>query len=160
MIYGFSLQVRYTVETSEKFDIFNSVKAAEWDTLLLFFGVVFAVGGLGYIGYLELMSAVLYGGLGATAANILIGIISAVVDNIPLMFAVLNMNLDMGLYQWLLVILTAGVGGSLFSVGSAAGVALMGQSRQRYTFFSHLKWSPAIAAGYGASILTHYLLNG
>ena len=59
MIYGFSLQVRYTVETSEKFDIFNSVKAAEWDTLLLFFGVVFAVGGLGYIGYLELMSAVL-----------------------------------------------------------------------------------------------------
>jgi len=160
MIYGFSLKVRYTVEVNERFDIFNKVKSAEWDTLLFFFGVVFAVGGLGYIGYLELMSAGLYGGLGPTTANILIGIISAVVDNIPLMFAVLNMNIDMDLYQWLLVTLTAGVGGSLFSVGSAAGVALMGQSRQQYTFFSHLKWSPVIAAGYGASILTHYLLNG
>lgn len=160
MLYGYSLKVRYTVEASERFDIFNKVKAAEWDTLLFFFGVVFAVGGLGYIGYLELLSAGLYDGLGATTANILVGVISAVVDNIPLMFAVLSMNVDMDLYQWLLVTLTAGVGGSLFSVGSAAGVALMGQSNQKYTFFSHLKWSPFIAAGYVASIVTHYLING
>jgi Na+/H+ antiporter NhaD/arsenite permease-like protein len=160
MLYGYSLKVRYTVEASERFDIFNKVKAAEWDTLLFFFGVVFAVGGLGYIGYLELLSAGLYDGLGATGANILVGVISAVVDNIPLMFAVLSMNLDMDLYQWLLVTLTAGVGGSLFSVGSAAGVALMGQSNQKYTFFSHLKWSPFIAAGYAASIVAHYLING
>jgi Na+/H+ antiporter NhaD/arsenite permease-like protein len=120
---------------------------------------VFAVGGLGYIGYLELLSGAMYDGLGATTANILVGIISAVVDNIPVMFAVLNMNLDMDLYQWLLVTLTAGVGGSLFSVGSAAGVALMGQSNHKYTFFSHLKWTPVIAAGYAASIFTHYLIN-
>ncbi|WP_232056772.1 sodium:proton antiporter NhaD [Methylomonas rhizoryzae] len=159
MLYGYSLKVRYTVEGS-RFDIFNKVKAAEWDTLLFFFGVVFAVGGLGYIGYLELLSAAMYDGLGATTANILVGIISAVVDNIPVMFAVLNMNLDMDLYQWLLVTLTAGVGGSLFSVGSAAGVALMGQSNHKYTFFSHLKWTPVIAGGYFASILTHYLING
>jgi Na+/H+ antiporter NhaD/arsenite permease-like protein len=45
-------------------------------------------------------------------------------------------------------------------VGSAAGVALMGQSNHKYTFFSHLKWTPAIAGGYAASILTHYLING
>jgi hypothetical protein len=43
--------------------------------------------------------------------------------------------------QWLLVTLTAGVGGSLLSIGSAAGVALMGQSKGMYTFFSHLKWT-------------------
>ncbi len=159
MLYGYSLKVRYTVEGS-KFDIFNKVKEAEWDTLLFFFGVVFAVGGLGYIGYLELLSGAMYDGLGATTANILVGIISAIVDNIPVMFAVLNMNLDMDLYQWLLVTLTAGVGGSLFSVGSAAGVALMGQSNHKYTFFSHLKWTPVIAAGYAASIFTHYLVNG
>jgi len=159
MLYGYSLKVRYTVEGS-RFDIFEKVKAAEWDTLLFFFGVVFAVGGLGYIGYLELLSAAMYDGLGATTANILVGIISAVVDNIPVMFAVLNMNVDMDLYQWLLVTLTAGVGGSLFSVGSAAGVALMGQSNHKYTFFSHLKWTPVIAGGYFASILTHYLING
>ncbi|MEQ1544608.1 sodium:proton antiporter NhaD [Methyloglobulus sp.] len=161
MFYGYWLKITYTVEGGNGgFDIFNKVRHAEWDTLLFFFGVVFAVGGLGYIGYLELLSSAMYDTLGPTTANILVGLISAIVDNIPVMFAVLNMNLDMDLYQWLLVTLTAGVGGSLLSVGSAAGVALMGQSNHKYTFFSHLKWTPAIAAGYAASIFAHYLING
>lgn len=160
MLYGYYIKVKFRVEGEEGFDIFNKVRHAEWDTLLFFFGVVFAVGGLGYIGYLELLSAGMYDGLGPTTANILVGIISAIVDNIPVMFAVLNMNVDMDLYQWLLVTLTAGVGGSLLSVGSAAGVALMGASNHKYTFFSHLKWTPAIAAGYAASIVAHYLVNG
>jgi Na+/H+ antiporter NhaD/arsenite permease-like protein len=160
MLYGYYIKKNYTLEGEETFDIFNKIRHAEWDTLLFFFGVVFAVGGLGYIGYLELLSHGLYQTLGNTTANILVGLISAVVDNIPVMFAVLNMNLDMNLYQWLLVTLTAGVGGSLLSVGSAAGVALMGQSNHKYTFFSHLKWTPAIAAGYVASIVAHYLING
>ena len=51
-------------------------------------------------------------------------------------FAVLTMNPEMSVTQWLLVTLTAGVGGSLLSTGSAAGVALMGQSRGHYTFFA------------------------
>jgi Na+/H+ antiporter NhaD/arsenite permease-like protein len=160
MLYGYYLKVKVTVEGDTAFNIFDKVRHAEWDTLLFFFGVVFAVGGLGYIGYLELMSSAMYGTLGPTTANILVGLISAIVDNIPVMFAVLNMNLDMDLYQWLLVTLTAGVGGSLLSVGSAAGVALMGQSDHKYTFFSHLKWTPAIAAGYAGSIFVHYLING
>ena len=160
MLYGYYLKTNHCNEGEQGFDIFNKVRNAEWDTLLFFFGVVFSVGGLGYIGYLELLSNAMYDGLGATTANILVGLISAIVDNIPVMFAVLNMNQDMSLYQWLLVTLTAGVGGSLLSVGSAAGVALMGQSDHKYTFFSHLKWTPAIAAGYAASIFTHYLING
>ena len=160
MIYGYRINVLYGSQEGGKFDIFNKVRDAEWDTLFFFFGVVFAVGGLGYIGYLELLSGAMYDGLGQTGANILVGILSAIVDNIPVMFAVLSMNLDMDLYQWLLVTLTAGVGGSMLSVGSAAGVALMGQSNHKYTFFSHLKWTPAIAAGYAASIFAHYLVNG
>lgn len=160
MIYGYTLKTKYMHVDDEPFDIFNKVRNAEWDTLFFFFGVVFAVGGLGYIGYLELLSGAMYDGLGQTGANILVGFLSAIVDNIPVMFAVLNMNLDMDLYQWLLVTLTAGVGGSMLSVGSAAGVALMGQSNHKYTFFSHLKWSPAIAGGYAASIFAHYLVNG
>jgi Na+/H+ antiporter NhaD/arsenite permease-like protein len=160
MLYGYWLKTQCAVEGDKPFDLFDRVKDAEWDTLLFFFGVVFAVGGLGYIGYLELLSSVMYETLGPTTANILVGLISAIVDNIPVMFAVLNMNLDMDLYQWLLVTLTAGVGGSLLSVGSAAGVALMGQSDHKYTFFSHLKWTPAIAAGYAGSIFAHYLING
>lgn len=90
----------------------------------------------------------------------MIGGISAIVDNIPVMFAVLTMNPEMSELQWLLVTLTAGVGGSLLSIGSAAGVALMGQARGRYTFFTHLKWTPVIALGYFASIYVHLLING
>jgi len=141
------------------FDIYREVARAEWDTLFFFYGVVMCVGGLGFIGYLAEMSQVLYGDWGATNANIAIGVISAVVDNIPVMFAVLTMMPDMSVGQWLLVTLTAGVGGSLLSIGSAAGVALMGQARGVYTFFGHLKWMPVIALGYAASIATHMWLN-
>ncbi len=146
-------------EADRPFDIFSRLARAEWDTLLFFYGVVLCVGGLGFIGYLALASQAMYVDLGATNANILVGILSAVVDNIPVMFAVLSMNPDMSLGQWLLVTLTAGVGGSLLSIGSAAGVALMGQARGKYTFFTHLKWTPAIALGYAASILSHLWIN-
>ncbi|NOQ90041.1 MAG: sodium:proton antiporter [Gammaproteobacteria bacterium] len=141
------------------FDIFARVARAEWDTLFFFYGVVLSVGGLGFIGYLALVSDVMYTSWGATNANIIVGVLSAIVDNIPVMFAVLTMNPDMSTGQWLLVTLTAGVGGSMLSIGSAAGVALMGQARGKYTFFSHLKWTPAIAAGYAASIATHMWIN-
>lgn len=53
----------------------------------------------------------------------------------------------------------AGVGGSMLSIGSAAGVALMRQARGKYTFFGHLKWTPVIAAGYAASIVVHMWIN-
>ena len=142
------------------FDIFDKIADAEWDTLFFFYGVILAVGGLGFIGYLGMVSEFSYGELGPTTANILVGVLSAIVDNIPVMFAVLTMNPEMSHEQWLLVTLTAGVGGSLLSIGSAAGVALMGQARGQYTFFSHLKWTPVIALGYGASIWVHFLVNG
>ena len=144
----------------DEFNIFNKVARAEWDTLLFFFGVIFCVGGLGTLGYLSLVSHFMYDGWGPTIANIVAGLLSAVVDNIPVMFAILTMNPEMDHYQWLLVTMTAGVGGSLLSVGSAAGVALMGQSQGMYTFFSHLKWSWAIGLGYACSIYVHYLING
>lgn len=141
------------------FDIYREVARSEWDTLFFFYGVVMCVGGLGFIGYLAMISELIYGEWGATNANIAIGVLSAVVDNIPVMFAVLTMQPDMSIGQWLLVTLTAGVGGSMLSIGSAAGVALMGQARGVYTFFAHLKWTPVVALGYGASIYVHLLLN-
>ncbi len=141
------------------YDIFDRVARAEWDTLFFFYGVVLCVGGLGFIGYLSMASELMYTGWGATNANIAVGALSAIVDNIPVMFAVLTMNPDMSTGQWLLVTLTAGVGGSMLSIGSAAGVALMGQARGKYTFFGHLKWTPVIALGYAASIATHMWIN-
>jgi Na+/H+ antiporter NhaD/arsenite permease-like protein len=138
---------------------FQQIEKVEWDTLLFFFGIIFAVGGLGALGYLSSLSTLLYSGIGPTAANIAVGLLSAVIDNIPLVYAVLTMNPVMNEGQWLLVTLAAGVGGSLLSIGSAAGVALMGQAPARYTFLSHLRWSWAIALGYAASIAAHMMLN-
>lgn len=148
------------LDIMRKYDVYNIVARAEWDTLMFFYGVVLCVGGLSALGYLAVVSDAMYTDLGATWANVLVGVLSAVVDNIPVMFAVLTMSPEMGLDQWLLVTLTAGVGGSLLSVGSAAGVALMGQARGIYTFFSHLKWSWAISLGYAGSIMVHLVLNG
>jgi len=143
----------------EPFDIFKRLEKAEWDTLMFFYGVILCVGGLGALGYLESLSRFAFGGFGPSKANIAIGIVSAVIDNIPVMFAVLSMHPAMDYGQWLLVTLTAGVGGSLLSIGSAAGVALMGQAHGVYTFGAHLKWTWAIALGYVASIWVHFLLN-
>lgn len=149
----------HKLNCDEPFDLFKKIARAEWDTLLFFYGVILCVGGLSQFGYLAMVSHEMYIGLGATPANVLVGILSAIVDNIPVMFAVLTMNPDMSLGQWLLVTLTAGVGGSLLSIGSAAGVALMGTARGVYTFGAHLKWMPVVALGYAASIYAHMLIN-
>jgi Na+/H+ antiporter NhaD/arsenite permease-like protein len=140
-------------------DSFKEVQRVEWDTLLFFFGIIFAVGGLGVLGYLGLASELLYADLGPTYANVIIGVLSAIVDNIPLMFAVLTMDPAMSDGQWLLITLTCGTGGSMLSIGSAAGVALMGQARGIYTFSAHLKWAWAVALGYVAAIGAHLVIN-
>ena len=158
-LYSFYLQITHDPSVEDqKFDFFRKVARAEWDTLLFFFGVILSVGGLGFIGYLSLVSEFLYVDLGPTLANSIVGILSAIVDNIPVMFAVITMRPEMSTDQWLLVTLTTGVGGSLLSIGSAAGVALMGHARGYYTFFGHLKWTPVIFLGYVASIYLHVLM--
>jgi len=144
---------------NEPYDIFKRLEKAEWDTLMFFYGVILCVGGLSTLGYLSNLSKFAYEGLGPTTANIGVGFLSAIVDNIPVMFAVLTMLPEMDRGQWLLATLTAGVGGSMLSIGSAAGVALMGQARGIYTFGAHLKWAPVIALGYFASIGVHYSIN-
>jgi len=146
-------------EGAPGFDLFRKIAKAEWDTLLFFYGVILCVGGLGQFGYLALASHAMYTGIGATGANVLVGMLSAVIDNIPVMYAVLTMNPHMSHGQWLLVTLTAGVGGSLLSIGSAAGVGLMGTARGTYTFFRHLVWMPVIALGYAGAIVAHLIIN-
>jgi Na+/H+ antiporter NhaD/arsenite permease-like protein len=168
--YGYYLRRKDKLSAADNtvpFDIFRNINRIEWDTLLFFYGVILCVGGLATFGYLDHASRVMYEQWGTvlssaqqqTPANIVIGLLSAIVDNIPLMFAVITMNPTMSEGQWLLITLTAGVGGSLLSVGSAAGVALMGQAKGYYTFMSHLKWSWAILLGYFASIATHLWIN-
>ena len=166
MLFGYYLKIKngglnhaHAEDGAESFDIFKQLERSEWDTLMFFYGIILCVGGLGQIGYLAVGSQMLYVDLGPTVANTIVGIASAIVDNIPVMFAVLTELPAMDHGQWLLVTLTAGVGGSLLSIGSAAGVALMGQARGVYTFFAHLRWTWAIALGYFASIGVHLWWN-
>lgn len=142
------------------FDVFALLARVEWDTLMFFYGVMLCVGALHALGLLEGSVHGMYDSLGPTFANVVVGLASAVFDNIPLMAAILTVSPEMTDPQWLLVTLTAGVGGSLLSVGSAAGVALMGQARGIYTFGAHLKWTWAVALGYAVSVAAHVVLNG
>ena len=144
----------------DSFDVFHLLARVEWDTMMFFYGVILCVGALGAFGFLHSAATSTYGSLGPTWTNVGIGTASAIFDNIPLMAAVLTVSPEMNDSQWLLVTLTAGVGGSLLSVGSAAGVALMGQARGIYTFGAHLKWTWAVALGYGMSVWLHLVLNG
>lgn len=165
-VFAYFLQISQKNE-EEDVDLFDMlVQAAfEADTFLFFYGVIMMVGALGFLGYLTMVSSGLYDGLGFTSANVILGVVSAVVDNIPVMFAVLGMSPEMGLEQWLLITLTCGVGGSLLSIGSAAGVALMGVAVKKdeqgrtvekyYTFGSHLKQTPILVVAYGVSIAVH-----
>lgn len=143
----------------ESNDIFHKVARLEWDTLLFFYGAMMGIGGLGFIGYLDAVSAWLYGQHDPTLANVLIGLSSAFVDNGTLMFAVLSMNPPISQGQWLLLTLTLGVGGSLLAIGSAPGIGLLGVTQGRYSFVTHLLWSPVILLGYFAAIGVHFLVN-
>ena len=160
-IYRMSREVRYDSEgiVCPTVNVFSFIAKIENDTLLFFFGILAAVGGLHFLGFLEYFTA-LYAQYGATTVNIGVGFLSAIVDNVPVMSAVLKSSPDMGASshaQWMLVTLTAGVGGSLISFGSAAGVGVMGKLHGIYTFGSHLKLAWTVLVGYIVSVSIWYV---
>ncbi|MCK9338224.1 MAG: sodium:proton antiporter NhaD, partial [Arcobacteraceae bacterium] len=160
MLFGLSLLKLYSIRIKKKYNthlnIFESIARIENNTLLFFFGILSAVGALYFIGWLGLAAKV-YDIIGPTWTNIGVGFISAIVDNVPVMSAVLKANPDMGLDQWMLVTMTAGIGGSLISFGSAAGVGVMGKLPGIYTFGSHMKYAWTIMLGFIVSILVWYI---
>jgi Na+/H+ antiporter NhaD/arsenite permease-like protein len=148
-----------TDNKKQDFDIFKNIGNVDWDTLLFFYGAMMMIGALGFIGYLDAIAHFLFGQISPTIANISIGLSSAFVDNGTLMFAVLSMHPNLPPGQWLLLTLTLGVGGSLLAIGSAPGVALLGQIKEGYTFAFHMRWMPVILLGYFASIAVHFWIN-
>jgi len=149
-IYSHLLSVKYG---DEHLNIFRAMSKIENNTLMFFFGILAAVGALYFVGWLTLLSSVYNPDvLGPTLSNIGVGFLSAIVDNVPVMSAVLKANPDMNTSQWMLVSLTAGIGGSLISFGSAAGVGVMGKLKGIYTFSAHMKFAWTILLGYFVSI--------
>jgi Na+/H+ antiporter NhaD/arsenite permease-like protein len=160
MMFGMAVLKMYSIHLHKSgqngFDIYVNMQKVENDTLLFFFGILSAVGALHYLGFLNYVHDV-YGMVGSTAANIGVGFLSAVVDNVPVMSAILKSSPDMDIAQWMLVTMTAGVGGSLISFGSAAGVGVMGRLKGIYTFGSHMKHSWTILVGYIISVSIWYV---
>ncbi|MDD7986290.1 sodium:proton antiporter NhaD [Lentisphaera marina] len=161
LIYNYTQIVRNREKHNgqPEINVFKYIEKTEFDTLFFFFGVIFCIGGLAYIGYIDKLASVMYAAEDKTMANVIAGLLSAVIDNIPMMFGVLKMDPTMSHYQWLMITLTAGVGGSVLALGSAAGVGLMGVARGEYTFMAHLKYSWVILIGYVAAVYSHYLIN-
>ena len=163
MMFGLSLLKMYVYKinvgsSKTQLNAFSWIAKIENDTLLFFFGILAAVGGLHFLGFLEYFTS-LYAQFGATAVNVGVGFLSAIVDNVPVMSAVLKANPNMGAdaqSQWMLVTMTAGVGGSLISFGSAAGVGVMGKMHGIYTFASHMKYAWTVLVGYIVSIAVWY----
>ncbi len=164
MMFGLAILKMYVYKINRgpsetQVNVFSWIAKIENDTLLFFFGILAAVGGLHLSGFLEYFTA-LYSQFGATAVNIGVGFLSAVVDNVPVMSAVLKASPDMGAdaqSQWMLVTMTAGVGGSLISFGSAAGVGVMGKMHGIYTFASHMKYAWTVLIGYIVSVTVWYV---
>jgi len=158
MMFGLTLLKIYSYQLNKKYgkeqlNVFNSMSKIENNTLMFFFGILAVVGALYFVGWLTLLSVVYHPEIfGATWANICVGFLSAIVDNVPVMSAVLKANPDMNTSQWMLVTLTAGIGGSLISFGSAAGVGVMGKLKGVYTFNSHMKYAWTILIGYWTSV--------
>ncbi len=131
--------------------------------ILFFLGILLAVGALDSSGHLHRMSEVLDRTFGDIyVINILIGLLSAVVDNVPLVAA------SMGMYQmtefppnhdfWNLLAYCAGTGGSILIIGSAAGVASMGILKVDFLWYMK-RISPYAAIGYFAGVAVYYLLH-
>jgi Na+/H+ antiporter NhaD/arsenite permease-like protein len=164
MMFGLAILKMYVYKiniskSSTQLNAFSWIAKIENDTLLFFFGILAAVGGLHFLGFLEYFTA-LYESAGATVVNIGVGFLSAVVDNVPVMSAVLKADPNMGTdaqSQWMLVTMTAGIGGSLISFGSAAGVGVMGKMHGIYTFSSHMKYAWTVLVGYIISISIWYV---
>ena len=160
MMFGLSILKLYSFGLKRRgansFNIYVNMEKVENDTLLFFFGILSAVGALHFLGFLEYVHH-LYALVGPTSANIGVGFLSSIVDNVPVMSAILKSSPTMDIDQWMLVTMTAGIGGSLIAFGSAAGVGVMGKLRGIYTFGSHMKHAWTILVGYIISIIIWYV---
>ena len=131
-------------------------------SILFFLGILLAINALESVGILNQLATLLNQTLpNSTAIASVIGVISAIIDNVPLVAATMGMY-DRVTYPtdssfWLLVAYTAGTGGSMLSIGSAAGVALMGIEKVDFITYFKKATLPA-ALGYLGGILIYITL--
>lgn len=126
--------------------ILEYVRQIEFETLLFFLGILLLVGMLKEIGVLDLFASA-YAYLSPPLANYIAGLVSALIDNVPLTAALLKASPDLNTAEWLGLTYAVGVGGSMLVIGSAAGIIAMSKVKG-LTFASHLRYFPQLAIAY------------
>lgn len=142
------LVARFMGEDTENDPIMDYIRRIEFDTLMFFLGILLVVGSLKEIHALESFVGI-YEILPAWQANYLMGLFSAVVDNVPLTAALLKSDVVMNPAEWLALTYAVGVGGSLLIIGSAAGIVAMSKI-ESLTFGTYLKYIVALLLAYTA----------
>ena len=141
-------------------NMLDYLRVIEYDTLLFFLGILLLVGMLKEIGVLDSLVQ-LYQYMPIEYANFSMGLISSLVDNVPLTAAVLKSNIEMSPQSWLSLTYGVGVGGSLLVIGSAAGIVAMSKI-PAMNFFSYMRYFAylliAYSAGYAGSLVVGQML--
>jgi len=154
-------------EEKDSFSVVQAIRKADVPSVLFFLGILVAIAALESTGQLHHLAGVMDRAIGDIRIIVLlIGLLSAVVDNVPLVAAAMGMY-DMTTYPtdhmfWEFVAYCAGTGGSCLIIGSAAGVAAMGM--EKIDFFWYLKkiaWLALLGYFAGAAffLAQHYFLN-
>ena len=139
----------------ESIQMLVQLQKVEWNTLMFFIGIISGVAALNHVGWLTYISH-LFEAVSPTWVNVILGVISGILDNVPVEAAALMSNPKLSLDQWALNALMVGIGGSLTVIGSAAGVMVMSIDKS-YTFGTHLKYLPAILVNFFASLAVWYV---
>ena len=152
-----------TLEERKTLAISNVLRRIDTPSILFFLVILVAVGALQSAGHLADMSRLLNANFDSIyAVNAVIGVLSSIVDNVPLVAGTMGMY-SLETYPpdsdfWELLAFCAGTGGSILIIGSAAGVAIMGILK--IDFMWYLKNISLLAIiGYVAGILTFILIN-
>jgi Na+/H+ antiporter NhaD/arsenite permease-like protein len=131
------------------------LQKVEWNTLLFFIGIISGVAALNHVGWLSYISR-LFEAFSPVTVNVLLGVISGILDNVPVEAAALMSDPQLDGSQWALNALMVGIGGSLTVIGSAAGVIVMSLDKS-YNFGTHLKFLPAILTNFFVSLGVWYV---
>lgn len=151
------LAAQFLLRKKSNKSILNYVRDIEFETLLFFLGVLLIVGILKEIGVLTNITN-LYTHLAPMYANYLMGITSALIDNVPLTAALLKADLVMTKGEWLMLTYATGVGGSLLIIGSAAGIIAMSKVKE-LTFGSYFKMAGYLLFAYSLGYAGVYMFG-
>ena len=122
------------------------VRQIQFDTLLFFLGILLIIGALKEVGVLVWITD-FYFSVSPNISNFILGVLSALVDNVPLTAALLKAQPELNASQWLGLTYAVGVGGSMLVIGSAAGIIAMSRL-PAMTFFQYARYIPHLLVAY------------